>query len=81
MERTIINTDKAPAPVGTYNQGVVVSGGKLVFTAGQIAIDPATNDIVKGDIREQTRLCLNNLKQILQAAGTDMENLVKLTVF
>lgn len=80
MTREVIKTDKAPAPVGTYNQGIIVSG-KMIFTAGQIAIDPATNEVVKGDIREQTRLALSNLKAILEEAGTSMDNMVKATVF
>ncbi|MFC1492547.1 RidA family protein [candidate division KSB1 bacterium] len=81
MSRTIISTDKAPAPVGTFNQGVVAESGKLLFTAGQIAIDPVKNKVIDGDIREQTRLCLENIKQVLMAGGSNMENLVKLTVF
>ncbi|MFC1563668.1 RidA family protein [candidate division KSB1 bacterium] len=81
MIRTIIKTDKAPAPVGTFNQGIIAGSGKLLFTAGQIAIDPESNEVFRGDIEDQTRLCLNNIKQILIAGGTEMENLVKLTVF
>ena len=81
MSRTVLKTDKAPAPVGAYNQGVVIDGGKLLYTAGQIAIDPATNELVQEDIKTQTRLVLNNLKAILEEAGTTMENMVKLTVF
>ncbi len=80
MTRKIIRTDKAPAPVGTYNQAVEVSG-KLLFTAGQISINPETNEVIKGEIKEQTRLCLNNIKGILEASGTSMDSLVKLTVF
>ncbi|MCP4725910.1 MAG: hypothetical protein GY863_12785 [bacterium] len=81
MNRTIVRTDKAPAPVGTFNQGIITEGGKLLFTAGQIAIDPADNKVIDGDVREQTSLCLENIKQVLTAGGTGMENLVKLTVF
>ena len=81
MSRTVIKTDKAPAPVGTYNQGIVVEGGTLLFTAGQIAIDPASNELVNGDIRTQTRLVLNNIKAVVEEAGSDMSQLVKLTVF
>jgi 2-iminobutanoate/2-iminopropanoate deaminase len=79
--RTVIRTSKAPAPVGTYNQGIIADGFKLVFTSGQIAIDPERNEVIKGDVATQTRLVLNNVKAILQAAGTDMDKLVKVTVF
>jgi len=81
MARVVIKTEKAPAPVGTYNQGIVVEGGKLLFTAGQIPINPATNELIDGDIREQTRLVLENLKAVLEAAGTDMNHMIKATVF
>ncbi|MFC1553899.1 Rid family detoxifying hydrolase [candidate division KSB1 bacterium] len=79
--RKVIQTNSAPAPVGTYNQGIVIDPGKLLFTAGQIAIDPKTNEVVAGNVETQTRLVLNNLKEVLLAAGTDMENMVKVTVF
>jgi len=79
--RTVIKTEKAPAPVGTYNQGIIIEGGKLLFTAGQIAINPGTNEVVQGDIRTQTRLVLQNLREVLRAAGTDMRNMAKVTVF
>ena len=79
--KTIIKTDKAPAPVGTYNQGIAVNSSKLVFTAGQISIDPSTNQVIKGDIRSQTRLALQNIRQIFLQAGTNLDNTVKLTVF
>ncbi|KPK96379.1 hypothetical protein AMJ80_00340 [bacterium SM23_31] len=79
--RTVLKTEKAPAPVGTYNQGIIIEGGKLLFTAGQIAIDPGTNEVIHGDVRTQTRLVLQNLREVLRAAGTDMSNMVKVTVF
>lgn len=79
--KTIIKTDKAPAPVGTYNQGIAVNSSRLVFTAGQISIDPSTNKVIKGDIRSQTRLALQNIQQIFLEAGTNLDNTVKLTVF
>ena len=78
---SIVKTDKAPLPVGTYNQGVVTGSAKLLYTAGQIPIDPKTNEVINGDIREQTRLVLSNLRAVVQAAGSDMDNMVKLTVF
>jgi 2-iminobutanoate/2-iminopropanoate deaminase len=79
MAKQIIATDKAPAPVGPYNQAVCV--GNMVFTAGQIAINPATGQLELGTVEEQTRLVLSNLKAVLEAAGTTLENVVKTTVF
>lgn len=81
MSRTVIKTETAPAPVGTYNQGIIVEAGKLLFTAGQISINPANNEVIMGNVREQTKLVLENLRQVLLAAGTDMDKMVKLTVF
>lgn len=78
---SIVKTDKAPLPVGTYNQGIVTKSEKLLYTAGQIPIDPKTNEVINGDVREQTRLVLSNLREVLKAAGTDMSNMIKLTVF
>ncbi len=77
--KKIVNTSQAPAPVGPYNQAVVV--GNLVFTAGQIAIDPATGQFEENDIRKQTRRVLENLKAVLEAAGSDLQHVVKTTVF
>lgn len=77
--KRIINTCEAPAPVGPYNQAVVV--GSLVFTAGQIAIDPATNQLIDGDVSEQTRQVLLNLSAVLEAAGSGLDKVVKTTVF
>ncbi len=81
MERTIINTNKAPAPVGPYNQAVAVTG-QLVFVAGQIALDPATGKLVGlGDVATQTEQVIANLKAILEAAGASFDNVVKTSVF
>lgn len=77
--KKIVNTSQAPAPVGPYNQAVVV--GNLVFTAGQIAIDPTTGQFEENDIRKQTRRVLENLKAVLEAAGSDLQHVVKTTVF
>lgn len=79
MERKIIKTESAPLPVGPYNQAVAV--GDLVYTSGQIAIDPVTNEVSKGGVVEQTRLVLNNLKAVLTASGSSLEHVVKVTVF
>ena len=80
MTREIVKTDKAPAPIGPYNQGILVSG-KMLFTSGQIAIDPSTNQIAQLDIKGQTRLVLQNMKAILEAGGTGLKNVVKTTVY
>lgn len=81
MNRRIIKTNNAPAPVGTYNQGTIMESGKILFTAGQIPINPETNKVIKGDIKDQTRQSLNNLKSVVEAGGSSLENLLKLTVF
>ena len=79
MEREIISTDKAPAAVGPYSQAVRV--GHFVFTAGQIAIDPAEGRIVAHDVVAQTEQVMRNLREVLQAAGSDFDKVVKTTVF
>jgi len=80
MKRSI-RTDRAPAPVGPYNQAVVTSGG-LLFVSGQIALDPATGDFVgRDDIAVQTQQVMANLAAILAAAGADLEAIIKTTIF
>ncbi|GAB4449205.1 MAG: RidA family protein [Anaerolineae bacterium] len=79
MTREIISTKDAPAAIGPYSQAVKVNG--FVFTAGQAGLDPATGKIVEGGIEAQTRQTLNNVRAILEAAGTSMANVVKTTVF
>jgi 2-iminobutanoate/2-iminopropanoate deaminase len=79
MKRKIISTKEAPDAVGPYSQAVRV--GKIVYTAGQIALDPATGKIVEGDIEVQTARVMKNLQAVLEAAGTGLENVVKTTVF
>ncbi len=78
-ERTVISTDQAPAAVGPYSQAIIA--GEFVFTAGQIPMDPATGRLVEGDIQEQTRQVLSNVNAVLQAAGTSLDKVVKVTVF
>ena len=81
MERTIINTPNAPAPVGPYNQAVAVTG-QLLFVSGQIALDPATGDLVRpGAVVAQTEQVIANLQAILTAAGASFDNVVKTGVF
>ena len=77
--KEVIHTDKAPAAIGPYSQAVKV--GDLMFTSGQVPIDPETGAVVEGGIQEQARHSLNNIKAILNAAGTNMGAVVKTTVF
>ncbi len=79
--REVIKTSSAPAAIGPYSQGIRVSAGKMLFTAGQVPLDPATGQMVTGDIKAQTRRVLENVKAILHAAGASFENVVKTTVF
>ncbi|MGA7107068.1 MAG: RidA family protein [Terracidiphilus sp.] len=79
MSKTLVATASAPAAIGPYSQAV--RSGNLIFTAGQIALDPATGQLVPGGIAEQTTRVLENLKAILQAAGSDLAKAVKATVF
>ena len=74
-----INTKKAPAAIGPYSQAIQVAN--LIYTSGQIPIDPATGAFVEGGIKEQTRQTLTNVKAILEEAGVTMGNVVKTTVF
>jgi len=80
MTKRIIRTERAPAPIGPYNQAVVAEGN-LLFTAGQVAIDPRTGQFVQGDIRAQTRQVLANLTAVLSSAGGSLSDVVKTTVF
>jgi 2-iminobutanoate/2-iminopropanoate deaminase len=79
MSKTVIATSLAPAAIGPYAQGIRT--GNLVFTAGQIALDPATGAVVEGGITEQTTRVMENLKAILEAAGSGLARTVKATVF
>ena len=79
MEKQVVNTDQAPAAIGPYSQALKI--GEMVFVSGQIPIDPATGDIVQGDIKAQTRQVLTNLNAVLKAAGSSLEEAVKTTVY
>lgn len=79
METTKIQTDRAPAALGPYSQGI--RGGDYVFCAGQVGLDPATGRLVPGGVEDQTRRALQNLSAVLEAAGTDLAHVVKTTVF
>jgi 2-iminobutanoate/2-iminopropanoate deaminase len=79
MGKKIIKTDNAPGAVGPYSQGT--TGNGMVFTAGQVPLIPGTKNIIEGGIQEQTRQSLTNVKGVLEAAGTKIENVMKVTVF
>lgn len=79
MSVRITHTDKAPAAIGPYSQGIVT--GNLLFTAGQIAIDPANGQIVQGDVTAQTERVIQNLTAVLESAGTSWSEVVKTTVY
>ena len=77
--REVISTPDAPKAIGPYSQAIKAGG--MVFTAGQVAIDPATGEVVAGDVAAQTERVMKNLAAILQAAGSSMENVVRCGVF
>jgi 2-iminobutanoate/2-iminopropanoate deaminase len=79
MERQAIRTDTAPKAIGPYEQAIKTDG--YIFTAGQIPIDPTSGNLVPGGIAEQTRQVLENLKAVLEAAGSSIDRVVKATVF
>lgn len=79
MKREIIHTDNAPQPIGPYSQAVVAGG--LVFTAGQIALHPATGQLCNADFKEEARRVLDNLKAVLEAAGSSLDAAVKVTIY
>ncbi|MSP14202.1 MAG: RidA family protein [Chloroflexi bacterium] len=78
-EHTVVNTEKAPKAIGPYSQGIKL--GNLVFTAGQVPIDPAIGKLIEGDIEAQTHQVLKNLSAILEAAGSSLSRVIKTTVF
>jgi 2-iminobutanoate/2-iminopropanoate deaminase len=77
--KKIIVTDKAPKAIGPYS--VAVQTGRMVYTAGQIGLDPATGEIVPGGVEAETRQVLTNLKNVLEASGSSLDDVVKTTVF
>jgi 2-iminobutanoate/2-iminopropanoate deaminase len=79
MEKVRVQTDSAPAAVGPYSQGITL--GDLVFCAGQAAIDPATRQLVGGGIEGQTRRVMENLRAVLEAAGSDFDHVLKSNVY
>ena len=79
MPRTAVSTPKAPAAIGPYSQAI--RAGQFLFVSGQVPIDPATGELVAGDIGDQTRRVLQNLGEILAAAGGSLQQVVKTTVY
>ncbi|TAI48544.1 RidA family protein [Flagellimonas allohymeniacidonis] len=77
--KTIINTPKAPAPIGPYNQAVLIKD--TLYISGQIPINPSTGSLVEGNIKEETRQSMENLKAILEEAGMTFENVMKTSIF
>lgn len=79
MEKKIIRTDNAPAPIGPYSQAVQF--GNMMFVSGQIAIDPKTGELVQDNIQAETKQVMQNLEAILSEAGMDFNNVLKSTIF
>jgi 2-iminobutanoate/2-iminopropanoate deaminase len=77
--KKIIHTDKAPAPIGPYSQAVQF--GNMLYTSGQIAINPTTGDLEIEDIKAETSLVMENLRAVLQAAGMNFEHVIKASIF
>jgi 2-iminobutanoate/2-iminopropanoate deaminase len=79
MDKKIINTSKAPAPIGPYNQAVATNN--LIFISGQIPLLPDTNELISGDIAAETHQVMRNLQEILEEAGVNFNHVVKTTIF
>ena len=77
--KKIITTDKAPAPIGPYNQAILT--GKTLYTSGQIAINPKTGELVLNNIQEETHQVMQNIKAILEATDMTFENVIKTSIF
>jgi len=77
--KRVIATSKAPGAIGPYSQAIIA--GTMIYTSGQLPIDPETGEMVANDITLQTRMCLKNVKAILEEAGSNMDKIVKTTVF
>lgn len=77
--REVVSTEKAPKAIGPYEQAIKCNG--LLFTSGQIALDPATGTLIEGDVSSQTRQVLNNLKAVLEAGGSSLDDVIKATVY
>lgn len=83
MQKDIIYSKNAPEPIGPYSQAIklTMDSGKILYTSGQVAIDPKTGNFISGGIKEQTRQVIENLKALLNEAGTEINKVIKTTVF
>jgi len=79
MEKKMIFSEQAPEPIGPYSQAVQIEN--FIFTSGQISINPKTNELVSGVVQEQTRQVIENLKSVLEEAGSALENVIKTTIY
>ena len=79
MKKKVIHTEKAPKAIGPYSQAI--QAGSFLFLSGQIPLDPKTGELVKGDIRQQTKQVLENLKGVLESEKLEMKDVVKVTIF
>ena len=81
MKKQVVTTDNAPGALATYSQAVITDTSRLIFCSGQIAIDPATGELVSDNIRKQTEQVMKNLRTVLKAAGSSLESAVKITAY
>jgi 2-iminobutanoate/2-iminopropanoate deaminase len=79
VTKKVIDTDRAPEAIGPYSQAI--QAGDFLFLSGQIPLDPKTGELVKGDIRNQTRQVLENIRGVLESQGSGMKDVVKVTIF
>ncbi len=79
MSHQVVRTENAPAAIGPYSQAIIANG--FIFCSGQIALDPATSALIEGDIAAQTERAIQNLRAVLEAAGSSLAHVVKTTVF
>lgn len=79
MSKKTVFSPKAPKPVGAYSHGIIVNG--IYFSAGQLGLDPETNELVKGSIEDEARQVMKNIGSLLEAAGTNYDNLIKATLY
>lgn len=77
--KDVVNTDRGPKPIGPYSQAIKANG--FLFASGQIALDPKSNEFIGGDVRQQTERVLENIKGILEVTGSNLNHIVKTTVF
>lgn len=79
--KNVINTKNAPAAIGPYSQGISVEGGRTVFLSGQIALDPATGQMITGGVEAEAKQVMKNIEALLKEVGATFENVVKTTIF